>query len=96
LAHPERYNFLHLKSSKFKKYKKQGILFQMNLLSLSDFYGKEVKKKALHLLDEGLIDFVASDVHNLNQLGFLKNITLSNNVADKIIPKINNTISNFY
>ena len=96
LAHPERYNFLQLKSSKFKKYKKKGILFQMNLLSLSEFYGKDVQKKALHLLDEGLIDFVASDVHNLSQLQNLKEIKLTNNQLELMLPLIDRTIQSFY
>jgi tyrosine-protein phosphatase YwqE len=96
LAHPERYNFLHLKSSKFKKYKKQGILFQMNLLSLGEFYGKDVQKKALHLLDEGLIDFVASDVHNMHQLQSLKEIKLTNNQLKLIFPLLEKTIDAFY
>jgi tyrosine-protein phosphatase YwqE len=96
LAHPERYNFLQLKSSKFKKYKKKGILFQMNLLSLGEFYGKDVQKKALHLLDEGLIDFVASDVHNMHQLQSLKEIKLTNNQLMLMLPLIDRTIQTFY
>jgi protein-tyrosine phosphatase len=96
LAHPERYNFLHLKSSKYKKYKKQGILFQMNLLSLSEFYGRDVQKKALHLLDEGLIDFVASDVHNMNQLQSLKDIKITNTQVEALLPIIDRTIQTFY
>jgi protein-tyrosine phosphatase len=96
LAHPERYNFLQLKSSKFKKYKKKGILFQMNLLSLGEFYGKDVQKKALHLLDEGLIDFVASDVHNMHQLQSLKEIKLTNNQLKLMLPLIDRTIQTFY
>jgi protein-tyrosine phosphatase len=96
LAHPERYNFLHLKSSKFRTYKKQGILFQMNLLSLSEFYGKEAQKKALHLLDEGLVDFVASDVHNLKQLQSLKDIKVTNTQIEALLPIIDRTIQTFY
>ncbi|MEX0288359.1 MAG: tyrosine-protein phosphatase [Flavobacteriaceae bacterium] len=96
LAHPERYNFLHFKTKKYGKYKEQGILFQMNLLSLGDFYGKEVPKIAHKLLDEGLIDFVASDVHNLNQLNSLKNQTVSKKVVRKLLPIINKTIETFY
>jgi protein-tyrosine phosphatase len=96
LAHPERYNFLQLKSSEYKKYKKQGILFQMNLLSLSEFYGRDVQKKALHLLDEGLIDFVASDVHNMNQLQSLRDIKVTNTQIEALLPIIDRTIQTFY
>ena len=68
----------------------------MNLLSLSEFYGKDVQKKALQLLDEGLIDFVASDVHNMNQLQSLKEIKLTNNQVELILPLIDRTIQSFY
>lgn len=96
LAHPERYSFLHLNSSKFEKYKKSGILFQMNLLSLGNFYGKDVQKKAQKLLENGLIDYVASDVHNQQQLQSIKELQLSSNALKMLSPVIENTISDFY
>jgi tyrosine-protein phosphatase YwqE len=96
LAHPERYNFLSLNSSKFTEYKKKGILFQLNLLSLSEYYGKEVQKKAVKLLNEGLIDFVASDVHTIEQLNAVKKIQLSNKHLELLLPILENTIYNFY
>ena len=76
MAHPERYIFLHQNHKKYATFKEKGILFQLNMLSLSDFYGKEVKKITLQLLEEGLIDFIASDVHNQTQIKAIKNIRL--------------------
>ena len=96
LAHPERYSFLHLNSSKFEKYKKNGILFQMNLLSLGTFYGKEVQKKAHKLLESGLIDYLASDVHNLQQLQSIKELQVSSKLLKLLSPVIENTINDFY
>lgn len=96
LAHPERYNFLHKQKKKFFKYKEQGIQFQMNMLSLGDFYGKDVNKTALKLLDEGLIDYLASDVHNMNQLNTLKELKVTKKTLDQLLPIINNTIETFY
>ncbi|MUH36578.1 histidinol phosphatase [Zobellia amurskyensis] len=96
LAHPERYGFLHHRKKRYQEYKNNGILFQMNLLSLSEYYGKEVPKVALELLDNGLIDFVASDVHNMNQLEALKKLTLSKKMVEQLLPLINNTIQTFY
>lgn len=95
LAHPERYIFLHKRIKKYKSYKERGILFQLNILSLTDFYGKEVQKTAHKLLEEGLIDFIASDVHNMNQLSALKASKISNKNMEHLIPIINNTIVNF-
>lgn len=96
LAHPERYGFLHNRMRKYTEYKQHGILFQMNLLSLSEYYGKEVPKVAHELLQDGHIDFLASDVHNLNQLNALKKMTVSKSVVEQLLPLINNTIATFY
>mgnify|MGYP003650337578 FL=1 len=95
LAHPERYVYLHNNFAKYKKYKKQGILFQMNLLSLSDYYGKDVQKMAVRLIDEGLIDFVASDIHNLQQLTMLQNMKITDKCLTQLLPLIENTSINF-
>jgi tyrosine-protein phosphatase YwqE len=95
LAHPERYAFLKIDSSKYRKYKEQGILFQMNLLSLSDFYGKDVQKKAHKLLEEGLIDFVSSDVHNEQQFEHLKNMRIENKQLQMLHPLLLRTIEQF-
>ncbi len=92
LAHPERYIFLHQNHKKYATFKEQGILFQLNMLSLSDFYGKEVKKITLRLLEEGLIDFIASDVHNQTQIKAIKNIRLNNKTLERIVPLLRNTV----
>lgn len=88
LAHPERYLYLHNNLKRHKAYKKQGVLYQLNLLSLSNFYGKEVKQMAFKLLEEGMIDFVGSDIHNMNQLQSLKEIQLNKNIIDALNPII--------
>jgi len=95
LAHPERYIFFHNKMKKYKKLKDKGILFQLNLLSLGEFYGKDVQQNALKLLDADLINFMASDVHNMNQLRGLKEIKVSNKLLETLRPIIEKTIYNF-
>ena len=44
LAHPERYAFYHNDFENFYKLKKAGCVFQLNLLSLTEQYGKGVQK----------------------------------------------------
>lgn len=68
LAHPERYAFYHNNPDEYKKLKKHGCLFQLNLLSTVGYYGGQVMKAADFLLKEGLIDFVGSDVHHTKHL----------------------------
>lgn len=96
LAHPERYVYLHHRIKKYNSYKERGILFQMNFLSLSEFYGKEVQKTAFKLLEEDLVDLIASDVHNLEQIESLKSIKLSNKQLGLLLPLVEKTIYNFY
>lgn len=68
LAHPERYTFYHRSADELRKLKRNGCLFQMNLLSSVGYYGAPVAELASKLLKEGLIDFVGSDVHHENHL----------------------------
>lgn len=68
LAHPERYIFFHSNFSEYEKLKKAGCLFQMNLLSSVDYYGKEVSLIAEKLLAKEMIDFVGSDIHHKNHI----------------------------
>lgn len=95
LAHPERYVYLHNRMDKYKQYRKKGILFQLNLLSLSDFYGKTVQNVAFKLLNAGMIDYVATDVHNMSQLENIRNTQISAKVLDNLLPIIERTINDF-
>jgi len=95
LAHPERYNFLHGRTRKYGEFKQQGILFQVNMLSLGEFYNKEVQRMAFKLLEDGMIDFIGSDVHNLNQLNSLKKLTINKKTKELLLPIIENTIARF-
>lgn len=74
LAHPERYNFFHNNFENYYKLKKAGCLFQLNLLSLTPQYGKNVQKVSAKLLNENMYDFVGTDTHHNNHLELLKEI----------------------
>jgi len=79
LAHPERYVFYHHNFQEYKKLKKSGCLFQLNLLSSVGYYGKNETETAQKLLDEGMIDFVGSDVHHHKHIdSFEKKLLLKN------------------
>jgi len=68
LAHPERYMFYHGNYNEYKKLKKAGCVFQLNLLSAVGYYGDRVFKVAKQLLADGMIDYVGSDVHHNNHI----------------------------
>ena len=73
LAHPERYRFLFRDLDIYYKLKKIGCKFQLNLLSTTGFYGKDITIMSEKLLNRGLIDFVGSDIHSINHINFFNN-----------------------
>lgn len=79
LAHPERYNYME-SISEYEQLKKLGVLFQLNMLSLTGFYGKIAKDKAHRLLKMGMYDAVGSDIHRPEQLSEMNKLKLP---ADK-------------
>ena len=74
LAHPERYAYFHADRAHYLRLKQAGVLFQLNAVSLGGFYGKAVKQAALHLVKQGLVDFVGSDAHRLAHLQALQQL----------------------
>ncbi len=62
-AHPERYRFL--KEKDFDKLYAMGVKFQMNLGSITGFYGETAKKKAEYILQKGMYWCTGSDCHKL-------------------------------
>ncbi len=67
LAHPERYSFYQSDRKKYTILKERDVIFQMNALSLTNIYSKEVNKTAQWLIDNKMIDFIGSDVHHAHQ-----------------------------
>lgn len=74
LAHPERYNYYHSNFDIYKQIKDAGCFLQLNLLSLSRYYGIDVKAIAMTLLKSGMYDFVGTDLHHDKHLQQLKDI----------------------
>jgi len=64
LAHPERYSYWFRTPQKLEELKDRGVLFQLNLLSLTGYYTAEVKKVAEKLIDSGMYDLIGTDMHN--------------------------------
>lgn len=72
LAHPERYQFLEGNIDWLMELKSLGILFQVTLGSLSGYYGELPRQLGKKLLKEGMVDFLASDLHRMSQVGHLR------------------------
>jgi tyrosine-protein phosphatase YwqE len=71
MAHPERYFYYHMDYENFFRLKELGFLLQVNLLSLTGYYGSPVAKAAKYILDKGLADFVGTDMHHTRHLNTL-------------------------
>ncbi len=81
MAHPERYFYYHKNYDEYNHIKDMGFLLQVNLLSLTGYYGKNVKAAAKFILENNLADFVATDIHHHRHLEMLsdkENIKLFN------------------
>jgi tyrosine-protein phosphatase YwqE len=63
LPHPERY--FYLDHDELLRYVDAGVKIQSNYGSLAGVYGLEVRDRAQSLIDEGIVSFLASDMHNM-------------------------------
>lgn len=93
LAHPERYAYIKA-GVMLERFRGTGLQFQLNLLSLSGYYGKEVMKLAHFYLKEGLYDFAGSDAHHANHIRGLNAMASDPLLSDMIAeyPFQNNTV----
>jgi protein-tyrosine phosphatase len=72
LAHPERYFYFHRNFEEYKYLKELGFHLQVNLLSLTGYYGKEVAKAGKYILEKGLADLVGTDLHHQKHLASMQ------------------------
>lgn len=93
LAHPERYLYLQSDFSKAEDLLNRGILFQLNISSISGHYSKAAQTIAQKLIDKGWVHLLGSDCHNLQHIQLLEE-TQSAKYFQKAIslPLLNNTL----
>ncbi len=63
LPHPERY--FYLSHDELLRYVDAGVKIHSNYGSLAGVYGNEAKENAKRLVDEGIVSFLGSDMHNM-------------------------------
>ena len=85
LAHPERYPYFYETFSEYNELKQIGLLFQVNLLSFDKYYGKFAQKIATKLAKKGMIDFLATDIHNSQQIGLLRNKRITKSISGIVV-----------
>ncbi len=89
LAHPERYAYYHNDYKEYHQLNDLGFLLQVNLLSLTGYYGKPVAKAANYIIKNNLAAFTATDLHHQRHLQALQhpnsNIIFAETFAGKIL-----------
>jgi len=83
LAHPERYNYFAGNRKLYDEFKSMGCLFQLNLLSLTGYYGKMPRELATWLVSKNYIDLVGTDMHHGQHLEALRR---GNNIMNTLLP----------
>lgn len=66
LAHPERYRYMDRDA--YRAIAGTGVMLQLNLASLTGYYGKTAKAKAEWLLENGMYSMFGSDCHRLRAI----------------------------
>jgi len=70
-AHPERYQYAFSDFSILENLYNTGVFFQLNINSLSGYYGKSQQSQAKLLIEKGMIDFVGTDAHGMRHIDIL-------------------------
>ena len=72
LAHPERYTYLYSDFEKFVEIKEKGVLFQLNINSISGYYSPAAQKFAEKLIDKNMVEFIGTDCHGPRHMNALE------------------------
>mgnify|MGYP003392795122 CR=1 FL=1 len=75
-----------------QRLQQMGVLFQLNIPSLTGFYGKEIRVRAEHLLREGMYSVSGSDCHSIKAIRFQYSDAILSQDILKRIPLLDNII----
>lgn len=93
LAHPERYIYLQTNFDKLEDILNRGVLFQINISSISGYYSKATKKIVQKLIDRGWVHLLGSDCHNELHIQLLEKIRHTKYFQKAIsLPLLNNSL----
>lgn len=84
LAHPERYQYLIADKKLQEELIERNLLFQVNLLSLTGFYSKQVKDFGEMLLERNAVALLGTDCHNARYLDMLETLPKQQKIYEKI------------
>jgi protein-tyrosine phosphatase len=82
LAHPERYGFMLSQRQMYDDLLDAGCTFQLNLLSISGYYGKPSEELANYLLSKKAVRYLGTDMHHVKHLEALSHPKIYRMVND--------------
>ncbi|WP_052956084.1 tyrosine-protein phosphatase [Flavihumibacter petaseus] len=85
LAHPERYAFLSGQTGLFREMVEMGILLQLNLNSLTGYYGKSALSLATVLIKQQLISYLGTDCHHDRHVHALRDAPHLNDAVQHLL-----------
>lgn len=75
MAHPERYHYLTGNFKRIEELRHKGVSMQLNMLSFLGYYSPDSRKMARQLTELGMVDFLGSDCHNMQQVTLLSDVS---------------------
>lgn len=94
LAHPERYMYYHQKKERYDELHDQGVLLQLNNLSLIGYYSPQILKMSEYIIDRKIHSFLGSDAHSFRHAAIINDKVISSKLYKKAceIELLNNTL----
>jgi protein-tyrosine phosphatase len=72
IAHPERYVYFGKGKEYYEELREAGYFLQVNLLSLTGYYGKLPQEIAQMMVKNKFVDFLGTDLHHVRHLNALQ------------------------
>jgi protein-tyrosine phosphatase len=93
LAHPERYLYLQADFSKVQDLYDRGVLFQVNINSITGYYSKQAQALAHRLIDKGWVHMLGSDCHSLQHIAVMQDARVHKYYKKALaLPLLNNSL----
>jgi tyrosine-protein phosphatase YwqE len=84
LAHPERY--LYMTDDDYRRLRAEDTMMQLNITSLTGFYGRHVQQRAIRLLQDGMYTCVGTDTHSLDAFRHFLNSPIRRDLLKLLAP----------
>jgi protein-tyrosine phosphatase len=84
-AHPERYQYFATNKRFYEELRATGSYFQVNLLSLTGYYGKICQELAHYLIKSQFVDLLGTDLHHDRHLSALRSSSTITDMVKSIV-----------